>query len=144
MFRSLIIYFNFSENNVTYPKLQGWFPLSCLWQTYTELCTTKFRVFCDVLPYSQIDVFRDILPCCQIDVNIDLTIRQYIPEDFKLHTRRRENLKSHLYNHFCRFGERGNMAMRLLLTVIWFMERFVSIYIVFRWLYFCTLGRLLW
>jgi cell division protein FtsL len=28
-------------------------------------------------------------------VNINLTTRQYIPEDSKLHTRRRENLKSH-------------------------------------------------
>jgi hypothetical protein len=29
-------------------------------------------------------------------VNINLATRQYIPEVFKLHTGRRENLKSHL------------------------------------------------
>jgi hypothetical protein len=29
-------------------------------------------------------------------VVIDLTTRQYIPEDSELHTRRRENLKSHI------------------------------------------------
>jgi hypothetical protein len=29
---------------------------------------------------------------------VNLTTRQYIPEDFKLHTRRRENLKSHKFN----------------------------------------------
>jgi hypothetical protein len=28
-------------------------------------------------------------------VDIDLTTRQYIPEDAELHTRRHENLKSH-------------------------------------------------
>jgi hypothetical protein len=29
-------------------------------------------------------------------VDIDLTTRQYIPKDSELHTRRRENLKSHM------------------------------------------------
>jgi hypothetical protein len=36
------------------------------------------------------------MPCSQIDVDIDLTTRQYIPEDSELHTRRHENLKSHI------------------------------------------------
>jgi hypothetical protein len=31
----------------------------------------------------------------ETSVDIDLTTRQYIPEDSELHTRRRENLKSH-------------------------------------------------
>jgi hypothetical protein len=31
----------------------------------------------------------------QTSVNIYLTTRQYIPEDSELHTRRREDLKSH-------------------------------------------------
>jgi hypothetical protein len=32
----------------------------------------------------------------EMSVDIDMTTRQYIPEDSELHTRRRENLKSHL------------------------------------------------
>jgi hypothetical protein len=32
----------------------------------------------------------------ETSVNIYLTRRQYIPEDSELHTRRRENLKSHI------------------------------------------------
>jgi hypothetical protein len=44
----------------------------------------KFRVFWDILSYSQ------------TDVDIDLTTRQYIAEDSELHTRRSENLKSHI------------------------------------------------
>jgi hypothetical protein len=31
----------------------------------------------------------------ETSVNINLTTRRYIPEDSKLHTHRRENLKSH-------------------------------------------------
>jgi hypothetical protein len=33
---------------------------------------------------------------CEISVNFNVTARRYIPEDSKLHTRRRENLKSHI------------------------------------------------
>jgi hypothetical protein len=32
----------------------------------------------------------------ETSVDIDLTTRQCIPEDSELHTRRRENLKSHI------------------------------------------------
>jgi hypothetical protein len=32
----------------------------------------------------------------EMSVNFSLTTRRYIPEDSKLHTRRRENLKSHI------------------------------------------------
>jgi hypothetical protein len=35
----------------------------------------------------------------QTSVDIQLRTRQYIPEDSELHTRRRENLKSHIYFH---------------------------------------------
>jgi hypothetical protein len=35
----------------------------------------------------------------ETSVDICLTTRQYIPEDFELHTRRRENLKSHKADH---------------------------------------------
>jgi hypothetical protein len=50
-------------------------------------------------------VFWDILPCSQIDVDIDLTTRQYIPEDSEFHTSRCENLKSHIYPVCCMWGE---------------------------------------
>jgi hypothetical protein len=33
--------------------------------------------------------------------NFNVTTRRYIPEDSKLHTRRRENLKSHLAKVVC-------------------------------------------
>jgi hypothetical protein len=36
----------------------------------------------------------------ETSVDIDLTTRQYIPEDSELHTRRRENLKSHICHLF--------------------------------------------
>jgi hypothetical protein len=34
----------------------------------------------------------------ETSVDIQLRTRQYIPEDSELHTRRRENLKSHILN----------------------------------------------
>jgi hypothetical protein len=39
----------------------------------------------------------------ETSVYIQLRTRQYIPEDSELHTRRRENLKSHIINqgYFC-------------------------------------------
>jgi hypothetical protein len=33
----------------------------------------------------------------ETSVNFDVTTRRYIPENSKLHTRRRENLKSHIF-----------------------------------------------
>jgi hypothetical protein len=36
----------------------------------------------------------------ETSVGIDFTKRQYIPEDSELHTRRRENLKSHRVIHY--------------------------------------------
>jgi hypothetical protein len=58
----------------------------------------KFRVFWDVLPCSQVDIDRGAY-CLhhqgETSVNIYLNTQQYIPEDSKLHSRRRENLKSH-------------------------------------------------
>jgi hypothetical protein len=53
-------------------------------QNYVLEYLLKFRVFWDTLKYSK----------------IDLTTRQYIPEDSELHTRRRENLKSYM-NIYC-------------------------------------------
>jgi hypothetical protein len=37
----------------------------------------------------------------ETSVDIQLRTRQYIPEDTELHTRRRENLKSHLTQFVC-------------------------------------------
>jgi hypothetical protein len=36
----------------------------------------------------------------ETSVNTQLRTRQYIPEDSELHTRRRENLKSHMKNTY--------------------------------------------
>jgi hypothetical protein len=68
----------------------------------------RFRVFWDVLPCSQVDVGRrfrgavclqylmmEAVRSDETSVNIYLTTWQYIPEDSKLHTRHRENLKCH-------------------------------------------------
>jgi hypothetical protein len=40
----------------------------------------------------------EVVRTSEKSVNIYLTTRKYIPEDSKLHTRRRENLKSHNNN----------------------------------------------
>jgi hypothetical protein len=37
----------------------------------------------------------------ETSVDIHLRTRQYMPEDSELHTRRRENLKSHIYKLLC-------------------------------------------
>jgi hypothetical protein len=39
----------------------------------------------------------------ETSVDIQLRTRQYIREDSELHTRRRENLKSHKFTHLCVF-----------------------------------------
>jgi hypothetical protein len=41
----------------------------------------------------------------ETSVNLNVTTRRYIPEDCKLHTRRRENLKSYRINDFLTFLE---------------------------------------
>jgi hypothetical protein len=73
----------------------------------------KFRVFWDVAPCSHIEVDRRFRGGCvlppllialmmetvrtsETSVNFNVITRSYIPEDSKLHTRRRENLKSHI------------------------------------------------
>jgi hypothetical protein len=45
--------------------------------------------------FMKLRIFWDVLPCSLLNVDIQLRTRQYIPEDSELHTRRRENLKSH-------------------------------------------------
>jgi hypothetical protein len=41
----------------------------------------------------------------ETSVDIQLRTQQYIPEDSELHTRRRENFKSHTSYCLCRWGE---------------------------------------
>jgi hypothetical protein len=66
----------------------------------------SFRVFCDVLQ------------CSQINVDIDLRTRHYITEDSELHTRRRENLKSHLESRVCCFFYRVLWVIVVLLGLV--------------------------
>jgi hypothetical protein len=42
------------------------------------------------------DLMVEAVRTSETSANTYLTTRQYIPEDSKLHTRRRENLKSHI------------------------------------------------
>jgi hypothetical protein len=51
----------------------------------------------DVAPCSHVEVdrrFRGVYASIIRTINFNVTTRRYIPEDSKLHTRRRENLKS--------------------------------------------------
>jgi hypothetical protein len=77
--------------------------------------SVEFRVFWDILPCSQmstdvsevraasiIALMMEAARTSETSVNIYLTTRQYIPEDSELHTRRRENLKSHKKKCVCR------------------------------------------
>jgi cytochrome oxidase assembly protein ShyY1 len=55
----------------------------------------EFITVCRSLIKMKSTVFWYVLPCSQDDVDHILTTRQYIREDSKLHTRRRQKLKSH-------------------------------------------------
>jgi hypothetical protein len=69
----------------------------------------KFRVFWDIAPCSHVEVDRRFggayclhhrpddgrRHTSETSVNFNATTLRYISEDSKLHTRRRENLKSH-------------------------------------------------
>jgi hypothetical protein len=39
----------------------------------------------------------------ETSVNFNVTIQRYTPEDSKLHSRRRENLKSHTISHILKW-----------------------------------------
>jgi hypothetical protein len=51
----------------------------------------------EVRAASIIDLMMEVAHTFVTSVDIQLRTRQYIPEDSELHTRRRENLKSHIY-----------------------------------------------
>jgi hypothetical protein len=73
----------------------------------------KFRVFWDAAPCSHVEVDRhfrgayclrhqsdrldDGVRTSETSVNFNVTTLRYVPEDSKLHTRCRENLKSQTY-----------------------------------------------
>jgi hypothetical protein len=54
----------------------------------------------DVRAASVIALMMEAALTSETSVNIQLRTRQYIPEDSELHTRRRENLKSHSYLYY--------------------------------------------
>jgi hypothetical protein len=51
----------------------------------------------------------------ETSVNFDVSTRRYIPEDSKLHTRRRVNLKSHIQFRMF-FPESDRTAHQLMIT----------------------------
>jgi hypothetical protein len=53
--------------------------------------------------YSIIRAMTEAVRTSEKSVNFNVTTRRYIPEDSKLHTRRREKLKSHKTIHFPTF-----------------------------------------
>jgi len=60
---------------------------------------SKFSVFWDVVPCSHGDDRPDDGSSRHLwNINFNATTRRYIPQDSKLHTRRRENFKSHIVN----------------------------------------------
>jgi hypothetical protein len=59
----------------------------------------------------------------ETSVDIQLSIRQYIPEDFELHTRRRENLKSHKSNPFLKVQNDRNSVTDNLAVSMRFLPR---------------------
>jgi hypothetical protein len=49
---------------------------------------------------------------CETSVHFNVTTRRYVPEDSKLNTRRRENLKSHkavVFEDWLRIGSSGEL-----------------------------------
>jgi hypothetical protein len=58
----------------------------------------KVTVFWDVAPCShvEVDLMMEAVRTSEKSVNFNVTTRRYIPEYSKLHTRRRDNLKSHI------------------------------------------------
>jgi hypothetical protein len=70
-------------------------------------------MYCRVLKMMSTDV-SDVR-----SLSIDLRTRQYIPEDSELHSRYRENLKSHMeQDHVGRIGKEKDAGKRTLLSLI--------------------------
>jgi hypothetical protein len=69
-----------------------WRALQIRLQTFVSLYNS-IQMLREICMFMKFRDFWDILPCSQITVDIDLTTRQYIPENSELRTRRHENLK---------------------------------------------------
>jgi hypothetical protein len=54
----------------------------------SEVCTASIIII--------IVIMMEAVRTSETSVNVKLTTWHYIPEDFKFHTRHRENLKSHI------------------------------------------------
>jgi hypothetical protein len=56
----------------------------------------------------------EVVRTSETSVNFNVTTRRYVPEDSKLHTRRRENMKCHkafVTLKFCRYGDAGKCQL---------------------------------
>jgi hypothetical protein len=83
-------------------------------QTFFTRSSESSGMYCRVLNWMSTDVsearaasiirvmiaLMEAARTSETSVNIQLRTRQYIPEDSELHTRRRENLKSHILHSF--------------------------------------------
>jgi hypothetical protein len=69
-----------------------WDTLPC---TQDDVEQRSIGVYCLHHQGSLLVLMMEAVRTSETLVNINLTTRQYIPEDSKLHTRCRENLKSH-------------------------------------------------
>jgi hypothetical protein len=63
---------------------------------YRRIVTLKFTDVSEVWTASIMRAMMEAVRTTETTVNFNVTTRRYIPEDSKLHTRRRENQKSHL------------------------------------------------
>jgi hypothetical protein len=61
-------------------------------------CRPTFQRY--VLPPIIIALMMEAVRTSETTVDIQLRTRHYIPEDSEIHTRRRENLKSHILSHY--------------------------------------------
>jgi hypothetical protein len=58
-------------------------------------CIVLLSVF-ETVTITFIALMMEAVHTSESSINFNVTTRRYIPEDFKLNTRRRENLKSHI------------------------------------------------
>jgi hypothetical protein len=70
----------------------------------------------EVLTSSFITLMMEAVLISETSVNFKVTTRRYIPEDSELHTRRRENLKSHTFILFL-FGRTYVTALEQILKL---------------------------
>jgi hypothetical protein len=64
---------------------------------YRLVVTLKLTDVLGVRTASIIALIMEVVRNSETSVNFNVTTQRYIPEDSKLHTRRRENLKSYCF-----------------------------------------------